>query len=73
MVDNTSMLHQKFCAVDPGKVVILEAERPLTYEESYRIRQMLKHAVQATGVKFVLLPHGIKVAKIEEQKDEQAG
>lgn len=67
-------LNRTFCVVDPGKVVILETTQPLHAQVVEAVRGALKITSEATGVKFVLLPYGLKVASVEQvNSDGEAG
>lgn len=54
------LLNKMFCIVDPGKVVVLESTQPLTEKIAHVVREALLLTSKETGVKFVLLPYGLK-------------
>ena len=46
----------------PGETVIIEATRPLTDAATRQVLDQISQAKEDTGVNFVLLGHGLRVA-----------
>lgn len=53
----------------PGDVVVLEAQSPMSYEKHMAAMKMLEDASQRLGIKVLLLPHDVKVARVEIPHD----
>jgi len=49
----------------PGDTVVLEAQSPMPYDKHVAIMKMLEDASTRLGIKALLLPHDVKVARVE--------
>lgn len=69
------MSDQTLCGVPvavmkPGDVVVLEAQSPMPYEQHAKLMQMLEDASKRLGIKVLLLPHDVKVARTQKEASD---
>lgn len=72
MSEHTLYGHPVVAVLKPGDIVVLECEKPVHVEQMSAMRAMLEEWCNKNGVKVLLLPHPIRVARVEvvEEKKE---
>lgn len=64
--DAASSIEQRYFAfARSGEVVFLEASQNWTLDQTERISKMITEALGSSGVRAVLLPVGVRVARVE--------
>lgn len=58
-------------AFRPGDVVFIEVDRVMRVEEQRSIAEILRAATESTGVKVIVLAHGMRIAGREETLEAQ--
>ncbi|MGE5713897.1 MAG: hypothetical protein ACM32F_08475 [Betaproteobacteria bacterium] len=58
----------RFAIARVGDVVLCETSRPFSCDEHVRILEALQQALAGTGVRAVLLPFGVRVARTESEE-----
>ena len=66
-----SAVQQYAQAFRSGDVVVLESDREYLTRDYEQIRQALQLAYEKTGVRFVLLPPGMRVARVRSREHER--
>ena len=57
-------------AFSPGDVVFIEPDHDLSREQLERVKAALDCSFETTGVRIVILPHGMRIAAREEERSE---
>lgn len=51
-----------------GDVVVLECTRPLSDQQMKRVMEAVSAATKVAGIKAIVLPEYIRVARVEKEK-----
>lgn len=70
MTDQTLCGMPVAVVLKPGDVVVLEAQSPMHHEKHQAIMHMLESASQRLGIKVLLLPHDVKVARTQKEASD---
>lgn len=61
-----NLYEERFCIVNRGQVLVLESDGPMTTETYHKVREALDSFAEKSGIKIVILPYGIRAARIRD-------